>query len=385
MRSFLSVCFLSFLLETTVVVQDVVVESFSLRPSSFGGTRRGTNSPRTCWQWSSPPSRPTSAATTLSLAEKSAEEKETKAPTGASKDPRHDVGPASQVTLPPEVEKQLLAYQEHQQNAPKLDWATDVRTLVQYNHGFAVMSTFSKAHPGYPSGSVVGFAPLPGDGRPVFIFSGMSTHTQDLLVNPKCSLTVAAKDFKGAADGRVNLLGTCELIKDPEEQEQAKAAYMKKHPGAFWASFGDFNWFRMDVEYVRFVGGFARAGTVTAQEYKDAQPDPVSEFGPAIASHMNEDHMSSTIAIVQSQIPGMSLEETKDNPILEAVITSVDSLGMYVKVTRESGVGYLPQQFKLRLPFPRPAADRKDVRTLIVEMTQQASADGGFGPAKEEE
>ena len=26
--------------------------------------------------------------------------------------------------------------------------------------------------------------------------------------------------------------------------------------------------------------------------------------------------------------------------------------------------------FKLRLPFPRPAEDREDVKTLIVEMTQ---------------
>jgi putative heme iron utilization protein len=31
--------------------------------------------------------------------------------------------------------------------------------------------------PGFPGGSVVGFAP-DEDGRPLFIFSGMSTHTQ---------------------------------------------------------------------------------------------------------------------------------------------------------------------------------------------------------------
>jgi hypothetical protein len=129
----------------------------------------------------------------------------------------------------------------------------------------------------------------------------------------------------------------------------------------------------MTVDKVRFVGGFARAGSVTAAEYSAAAPDPVSEFGPQIAKHMNDDHMSSSIAIVQATVPGMKPND--DTPeITEALITSVDSLGMYVKVTRPTAVGFLPQQFKLRVPFPRPASDRKDVRQLIVELTQAATA-----------
>jgi putative heme iron utilization protein len=295
-----------------------------------------------------------------------------------TKAPRHDVGGASQqqqqMDLPEHLQKKLLAYQEHQQAAPKLDWATDVRTLVQNSHGFAVMSTFSKSLDGeYPSGSVVGFATDEADGRPIFIFSGMSTHTQDLLKNPKCSLTIASKDFKSAADGRVNLIGSCTLIKDEQEKQAARETYLKKHPGAFWVDFGDFNWFRMELEQpCRFVGGFARAGTVSPQEYMTAKPDPVAAFSNPIATHMNEDHQSATIALLQANIPLLDASDgNDDNPIEEALITSVDSLGMYIKVTRQRGVGnYLPKQFKVRLPFPRPAVDRKDVRALIVEMTQ---------------
>lgn len=284
--------------------------------------------------------------------------------------PRHDVGAAAQMELSPEEEKAMQAYGEHQQNAPKLGWATDVRTLIQYNHGFAVMSTFSKSDPDCPGGSVVGFA-VDDEGRPLFVFSGMSTHTQDILANPHCSLTIADKNFKGAADGRVNLMGRAELIKDKDEQRAARDVYLKKHPGAFWVDFGDFNWFCMAVDKVRFVGGFARAGTVTAEEYTEAKPDPVSEFGPAIAKHMNDDHMEATIAMVQANVPG--LEPDPENKIAEAVITSVDSLGMYVKVTREKAVKHLPQQFKLRLPFPRPAEDRKDVKVQIMELTNKAN------------
>jgi putative heme iron utilization protein len=296
-----------------------------------------------------------------------------------TKAPRHDVSGASsqqQMDLPEHVQQKLMAYQEHQQNAPKLDWATDVRTLVQNSHGFAVMSTFSKTLNGeYPSGSVVGFATDEADGRPLFIFSGMSTHTQDLLKNPKCSLTIASKYFKSAADGRVNLIGSCTLIKDENEKKMAREVYLQKHPGAFWVDFGDFNWFRMDLEQpCRFVGGFARAGTVTPDEYMRAKPDPVAAFSRPIADHMNEDHQSATIAMLQANIPLFS-EQNDENPIQEAIITSVDSLGMYVKVTRQHGVGnFLPKQFKVRLPFPRPAVDRKDVRTLIVELTEKAAA-----------
>lgn len=217
---------------------------------------------------------------------------------------------------------------------------------------------------GFPGGSVVGFAP-DEQGRPLFIFSGMSSHTQDILKDPRCSLTVASKEFKGAADGRVNLMGVAKHL-PKEEVEAAKELYLKKHPGAFWVNFGDFDWFRMEIEKIRFVGGFARAGSVTVEDYTEAGPDIISSFGMNIANHMNEDHQSATINMVAAAIPGLDVSE--------AIITSVDSLGMYVKVTRKPQASDQPQQFKLRLPFPRPCLDRKDAKTIIVEMTQAAAA-----------
>ena len=83
---------------------------------------------------------------------------------------------------------------------------------------------------------------------------------------------------------------------------------------------------------------------------------------------MNEDHMGATVAMVKG-LPGL-----EDITVTAAEITSVDSLGMYVKVTREPGLSFQPEQFKLRLPFPRAAEARGDVKTLIMEMTQTAAA-----------
>jgi putative heme iron utilization protein len=81
---------------------------------------------------------------------------------------------------------------------------------------------------------------------------------------------------------------------------------------------------------------------------------------------MNDDHMSSTIAMVAQAIPGLDVSE--------ALITSVDSLGMYVKCTRTPRASDQPQQFKIRLPFPRKIESRKDVKDVIVEMTRSAQA-----------
>jgi hypothetical protein len=60
--------------------------------------------------------------------------------------PRHDVRSAGAAKeMDPEEMKIQMVLAEHQQNAPKLGFDVDVRSLVEYNHGFAVMSTNSKA------------------------------------------------------------------------------------------------------------------------------------------------------------------------------------------------------------------------------------------------
>lgn len=288
-------------------------------------------------------------------------------------EPKHVIeGQQTLDSLTPEQQERVKAFIGHQQNVPKISFAEDVRSLVQYNHGFAVMSTNSKSSPGFPGGSVVGFA-VDDDGCPLFVFSGMSSHTQDILKDPRCSLTVADKDFKSAADGRVNLMGNCTRLRDAEEIDSAREFYLKKHPGAFWANFGDFNWFRMDIKAIRFVGGFGRAGAVKPADYLEASPDPIMAFGGAIASHMNDDHSSATIAMVKHYIPGVDGE----NYIQEAMINRVDSMGMDIKITRDpEDNDTLPgqaQQFKVRLPFPERITGRGGVKTAIVEMTQASA------------
>ena len=109
-----------------------------------------------------------------------------------------------------------------------------------------------------------------------------------------------------------------------------------------------------------FVGGFARAGAIQPEDYMAATVDPIQAFSAPVMGHMNSDHASSTIAMVQHYI---GLPE-----VTKADLVSLDKLGFQVQVERKG------QTFKVRLPFPRAAENRKDVKTLIVEMTQASLA-----------
>jgi putative heme iron utilization protein len=249
---------------------------------------------------------------------------------------------------------------KYQQEAPKLSCAEEARSLVEYSNGYAVLSTVGPD--GYPGGAVVMYA-SDSDGMPLFSFSTMSGHTQDLLKSSKASVTVQANDFKGAADARVSLSGDIEKVTGPE-LDSYRDMFKAKHPGAFWVDFGDFFVFRMtSVKNIRFIGGFARAATISSEEYLGAAPDKIMEFSDKIAGHMNDDHESATIAIMEAEM-GLKCKSAK--------IKAVDRFGMSVFCTTENE-GVESDPFKLRVAFPEEATDRVSVRNLLKKMTMSAA------------
>jgi len=103
------------------------------------------------------------------------------------------------------------------------------------------------------------------------------------------------------------------------------------------------------------------AGDISPTDYQAAAVDSIQAFAKPVIGHMNDDHSESTIAMVMHYI-GL-------NKVEKAELVALDRLGFAVQVTR------LGQTFKLRLPFPRAAESRKDVKGLIVEMTQASMSD----------
>ncbi|CEM04601.1 unnamed protein product [Vitrella brassicaformis CCMP3155] len=261
-----------------------------------------------------------------------------------------------------ELQKKVM---EHQKAAALLSPAEEARSLVEYADGYATISTISSHFEGYPGGGVVQFA-VDEEGRPILCLSGLSTHGQDLIKNQKAAVTIRARDFKGLSDGRVSLVGTMTRV-TADETAPLKEAFLRKHPEAYWVNFGDFKWYRMDeVVGLRFVGGFARVGDIDPAEYLAAKPDDIMAFSGPVAGHMNADHGDANVAMVKHYI-GL--------PVDTADITTLDRLGMTLKVTREG------QSMKLRLPFIRPAESRKEIKDILVDMTRAAK--GASAPAED--
>ena len=145
-------------------------------------------------------------------------------------------------------------------------WAGAARELLQRG-GISTLSTVSAKHPGYPFGSVVPYG-LDAAGVPVFLLSRLAVHSRNLALDDRATLLVmdrtAVDDPQGAA--RVSVMGR--VIRVPAEGLlEAQQAYLRRHPtAAQYLNFGDFEFYRLEIHDVYFVGGFGRMGWLRAED-----------------------------------------------------------------------------------------------------------------------
>uniref|UniRef100_A0A2C9VGC0 DUF2470 domain-containing protein n=1 Tax=Manihot esculenta TaxID=3983 RepID=A0A2C9VGC0_MANES len=264
--------------------------------------------------------------------------------------------PSTQTVSPGDLNTDANVFQliqTHQEKAARLPPVEEIRTVL-YQCPWHAFNFFSVAVDeqkveGYPSGLVVDFT-CDIDGSPMLAVSSLATHAQDLLVNSKCSLLVA-RDLEDRTD----------LVSE-KDITTIRSAFLTKHPNAFWVNFGDFQFIRIEPNVVRYVLGVATAllgSGFSKEEYQAAKIDPIARFSKPVASHMNRDHAEDTRLIVQ---------HSTSLAVDSAHILDIDSLGFNVKAV------YQGNAYKLRIPFSRRAEERKDVKTLIVEMLQAAKS-----------
>lgn len=255
----------------------------------------------------------------------------------------------------------LQRIQSHEEKAARLPPVEEIRTVLT-NSTRGMLSTFSQKYDGYPSGSMVDFV-CDAEGSPILAISSLAAHTKDLLVNPTCSLLVA-KDPEDRTDLVITLHGDAVSVAEAD-REAVRTTYLAKISDAFWVDFGDFQFFKIQPKVVRYVSGVAtallRSGEFCREEYAAAEVDPISQFSEPIASHMNKDHAEDTKLIVQ---------HSTNIPVESAYMLDVDRLGLCVKAR------YKGRTYKLRIPFPRPAVIRRDVKMLVIEMLQAAKTGG---------
>lgn len=147
----------------------------------------------------------------------------------------HESNTVEKLTL--KEEEVLSKFKHDQQQYPRLSFAEEVRTMIDQSAGYGVLSTNSVQYPGFPTGSIVGFA-CDGSGLPIFSFSRLANHIKDVLADGRVSFTITSKDFKNAADGRAILIGTLEQITDSSQTPVLREKYLAKHKDAFYVDFG---------------------------------------------------------------------------------------------------------------------------------------------------
>ena len=236
---------------------------------------------------------------------------------------------------------------------PEPTFAERARTLVHVGrHG--ALATVSRKHPGHPFASVMPYA-LDAEGRPLLLISTMAMHTQNLAGEPRASLLVMQPDVAGdpLAAGRVTLMGAARGLPDAETAA-ARAGYLERHPSAaYWADFGDFGFWRLEVTDVYFVGGFAAMGWVDASAYRAASPDPLAADAAGILAHMNRDHADALIAYAR-HFAGVEADE--------ATMAAVDRLGFKLRLRHGQ------RRWSVRIAFPREVRSAGESRTVLVEM-----------------
>jgi len=224
----------------------------------------------------------------------------------------------------------------------------------------ATLCTVAREPEGYPYGSFVTFAV--DEGSPVFLISALAEHTRNLVADARSSLLVAESvEVDPLANGRVTLLGRCAALESDPERESARRAFLAVHPNAaYYAGYGDFSWWKLTVESVRYIGGYGRMSWVSREEWLTSRPDPMAEHAPAIIDHMNADHSAALLDCCRKFSRAVDATAAR--------MTGLDRYGFEMAVT--TGKGPRP----VRLAFSGPISTPEEARREMVALAKRARA-----------
>ena len=234
--------------------------------------------------------------------------------------------------------------------------AEEARTLVSST---TVGYLATAGAEGDPWCSLVVFGPM-ADGNPVLLVSTMAEHGRNLLRDPRASL--ALNDPSAPGDPldlpRITLAGS---VAQPagDERRAALDAHVAAIPGAtLYADWDDFTLWVLEVQRVRWVGGFAVMETIAATDYRRAEPDPTQPVGATSVAHLNEDHGDALLAIAR--------ELAGARGAVAAFCTGIDRYGIDLSCTVAG------QSTAARVAFDEPLLAAADVRRATVALARRA-------------
>ena len=193
-------------------------------------------------------------------------------------------------------------------------------------------------------------------GRPTFFISSMAMHTQNLQQDARASLLITQPDVSGDPLGAARLTLVGAVTEAPAAE--VRDLYLSRYENAkYWQDYTDFAYYRLEVSDVYFIGGFGVMGWISAEDYRSALPDPLSEVAPEIIRHMNTDHAAALLLIAR-RLAG--------EPADEATMTAVDRLGFHLRLKSGDRI------HGRRVAFLREVKSSNAARGVLKEMVRQA-------------
>ena len=245
-------------------------------------------------------------------------------------------------------------------SVPTPTHAERARTLVAHS-STGTLCTIAIEPAGYPYGSFVTVAFETGN--PIFLISALAEHTRNLEQDPRASLLVAES---GSADplanGRVTMVGQCTRVE--ADGGSARAAFLAAHPNAaYYADFRDFGFWKLQVESVRYIGGYGRMSWIGKAEWQSAEADPLGASATGMTAHMNADHADALVTYCKAF--------SKATEITSASMTGIDRYGFEMSAKTSEG----PRP--VRLAFPTPVSTPEEARAALISMLKDARSKGG--------
>ena len=212
-----------------------------------------------------------------------------------------------------------------------------------------VLSTHSKALPGFPFGSVVPYC-LDEQGQPLILISRIAQHTHNLMQDAKCSLLVSERGAEDVqAVGRLTLLAQATQLRDKSQIAAAAQRYYRYFPGSQGHhQVHDFDFWRLEPVRGRFIGGF---GSIHWLDQVTLVNPFAGDSEVSMIEHMNSDHRRAiahyvALAGLPEQVP--------------AELVGVDSEGFHLRIG----------QALYWLAFPAPCHTPVEVRQALVTLAQ---------------
>ena len=191
------------------------------------------------------------------------------------------------------------------------------------------------------------------DGSPLFLFSTIAAHTINIGANPQVALFIMPEGTVAHSPQtipRVTIMGRITASLTPRHRHR----FLARHPGAaLYADFTDFAFYRLEMERVHFVGGFARAAWL----------------GPVLVSAAAAERMAGAESSLCAR---MNAEQPETCALYARILARSEEAGWHMTALDVDGFDLTCGERVVRIAFETPVSGTEDAWSALMALAEKA-------------